>query len=1084
MVDADTLHLSASQNDENGQVQLQPFGQGPRFSILMAAYNRAELIHVAIDSVLAQDFGDYELVIVDDGSTDETPDIVTRYTDPRIRYIRKSKNEGRSPTRNRAIAEARGEFVLWMADDDLLEPHVLRTYDDILRAEPHVDVVYGKLQLFDHETGDDLNVFTPNDWTGRDQEVIGAKLYGSCVPDGGSAVRRAVYGKVGSGPYDHEFVRAQDYELWTRIVGQASFRFVDEIVYRYRKHDGGTSWGEFIDLTLDSKIIRRHLTRHSLKTLFPRFNWKYPDWAQNQAHLRIAKNLQMYGDHGNVLRFLESIPNHTTWPEALEYRVRSLLAMGHLDRAKTLLDSAHINLGYHDQRVQTLKGIFEWLMRFSREAPTALNAGHYDAVIQDALAFNATHFQTFETMRCRAIAHEKQGQLEAALHAYCLAARLNLEDHECTQATERLRAVLGATPKTDLAAMRRRLRERFYDLPDSSSSATPTSGLVTVFAVGQLPIDTHQHPAIEALLRQTHADFEVISTVPIGPSHDARFRCVESVADWRSEARGQWVAWLDFDVIWAHHFLETSVKTLSSGASAVVTLGQVTTEISDGAFSAELIDDVCLSMASLMDSPQLSVGHLVHRMPIDGDPPLPQNEHRLWPLLLAWISTQDWVLNPGVNLTRTGRPAGVYGLPDASSDTLKSLMAVYQNFGSQTAFDSAARDAQNRRLHPLGFHQVRRGKTTVALFGATNVDLCRDAVESLRAVTWAAHEILIVLDRFHPNDIGPLSTWIDEQSDIRVYRPRGEISAAKIVNDTLARAHSECVAIVHAGSRLMPGWLGQLQYQLHVNESWGIISPQWRVEHLSEQIEGVVASAVERIDEACCVIHRRVIEHIGGMDVTLGADGLHWLDYGLRVRLAGFSIREADGMSRVGPVPSGEASENSEARFVDRWGSLEPDLSVLSFDAVLHVQPLGAETGFRPDGRPVEIVESGLRNVLIIPPWDNSDAMVSLMLDLAGIPRENAFWFRTPHGQGQRYVDALHSYWESAGLSVSEQPNMMIVDAYLAPEREAGLYLAANVIFVDENWSNARRSIRRASDCGRPVLRGRSELHAWAEANA
>jgi len=107
-------------------VDLQPFGEGPRFSVLMAAYNRADLIHVAIESVLVQDFQDYELVIVDDGSTDETPSVVRGYTDPRIRYIQKAENEGRAPTRRRAVAEARGEFVLWMADDDLIAEKLAR----------------------------------------------------------------------------------------------------------------------------------------------------------------------------------------------------------------------------------------------------------------------------------------------------------------------------------------------------------------------------------------------------------------------------------------------------------------------------------------------------------------------------------------------------------------------------------------------------------------------------------------------------------------------------------------------------------------------------------------------------------------------------------------------------------------------------------------------------------------------------------------------------------------------------------------------------------------------------------------------
>ena len=83
----------------------------------------------------------------------------------------------------------------------------------------------------------------------------------------------------------------QDYELWTRIVGQARFRKVDATVYRYRKHAVG-SWGEFIDLSLDSKIIRRHLARHPMPVLFPQFDWSYPEWATVLAYMRIAKNLR------------------------------------------------------------------------------------------------------------------------------------------------------------------------------------------------------------------------------------------------------------------------------------------------------------------------------------------------------------------------------------------------------------------------------------------------------------------------------------------------------------------------------------------------------------------------------------------------------------------------------------------------------------------------------------------------------------------------------------------------------------------------------------------------------------------------
>ena len=90
-------------------------------------------------------------------------------------------------------------------------------FDGILTAEPHIDVI--TVQLFDHDTGQDLNVFTPNDWTGRDDEVVGAN---SMFPRTRRWFCGSTYAlwEMGSGPYDVEFVRAQDYELWTRIVGR------------------------------------------------------------------------------------------------------------------------------------------------------------------------------------------------------------------------------------------------------------------------------------------------------------------------------------------------------------------------------------------------------------------------------------------------------------------------------------------------------------------------------------------------------------------------------------------------------------------------------------------------------------------------------------------------------------------------------------------------------------------------------------------------------------------------------------------------------------------------------------------------
>jgi GT2 family glycosyltransferase len=96
----------------------------PRFSVVLNTYNRAAIVPVAIESVLAQTCDDLELVVVDDGSTDATRDVVTAYTDPRVRYVHR-ENGGLARARNTGIDAARGDFVVFLDDDDLVVPHWL-----------------------------------------------------------------------------------------------------------------------------------------------------------------------------------------------------------------------------------------------------------------------------------------------------------------------------------------------------------------------------------------------------------------------------------------------------------------------------------------------------------------------------------------------------------------------------------------------------------------------------------------------------------------------------------------------------------------------------------------------------------------------------------------------------------------------------------------------------------------------------------------------------------------------------------------------------------------------------------------------
>lgn len=116
-------------------------------SIGLPTYNRAALLPRAIDSVLAQTYTDFELIIVDDGSTDNTRAVVASYTDPRIRYIRHETKRGVWVGRNRAVREAKGDYLAFQDSDDWWHSQKLAEEIALLQnAPPHVGAVYSQIE--------------------------------------------------------------------------------------------------------------------------------------------------------------------------------------------------------------------------------------------------------------------------------------------------------------------------------------------------------------------------------------------------------------------------------------------------------------------------------------------------------------------------------------------------------------------------------------------------------------------------------------------------------------------------------------------------------------------------------------------------------------------------------------------------------------------------------------------------------------------------------------------------------------------------------------------------------------------------
>jgi SAM-dependent methyltransferase len=116
--------------------------KSPRVSVIMPTYNRARMIGKSIDSVLNQTFKDWELIVISDGSTDNTRQVVRRYKDPRIIFLEK-ENAGPASARNYGLRHARGEYIAYCDDDDEILPYHLQTMVNYLDRHPEVGLVRG-----------------------------------------------------------------------------------------------------------------------------------------------------------------------------------------------------------------------------------------------------------------------------------------------------------------------------------------------------------------------------------------------------------------------------------------------------------------------------------------------------------------------------------------------------------------------------------------------------------------------------------------------------------------------------------------------------------------------------------------------------------------------------------------------------------------------------------------------------------------------------------------------------------------------------------------------------------------------------
>ncbi|MGA7723576.1 MAG: glycosyltransferase [Ignavibacteriaceae bacterium] len=247
----------------------------PLFSVIVPAYNQSEYLRQALDSISAQTYSNWEAIIVNDGSTDETPKVMNEYAqkDSRFKCIHK-KNGGTASALNCGIKEAKGDWINWLSSDDLFEKNKLEVHYNAIIKNPDIEFFFTNWYLLFENSG---NKNAPQ--TGLEQissEYFVSRFFVSNYINGITvAIKRNVFNKTGC--FDEKYQQGQDYDMWLRICARYPSMFINSRTSTTRIHSAqGTN--SFVQGCLldSSRSCIDFINKHSFEEIFPLFDFNNP----------------------------------------------------------------------------------------------------------------------------------------------------------------------------------------------------------------------------------------------------------------------------------------------------------------------------------------------------------------------------------------------------------------------------------------------------------------------------------------------------------------------------------------------------------------------------------------------------------------------------------------------------------------------------------------------------------------------------------------------------------------------------------------------------------------------------------------
>jgi glycosyltransferase involved in cell wall biosynthesis len=285
------------ENIDNPENSPRDDRSAPLVSVLMATYNGERYIRQSIDSILSQSFADFELIVVDDGSSDKTPEILRSYRDSRLRILRNASNLGVVGSRNRAFAASRGTYVVSHDHDDLSRPRRIEKQVGYLDSHPETMLVGTATHGF--RAG---YVYPISDHAEGDPLMIKWMLHiANPITQSSIMFRRAAIERTGSPFMREDYKYADDYDLYHRLLRYGNIVRLADYLTVYRIHPKNAS------LKYEETMIE-----NAIKVLIPSYSVWFGDQAHDAASLVVrllsarhpAKSLEILDRLG---RYLETL---------------------------------------------------------------------------------------------------------------------------------------------------------------------------------------------------------------------------------------------------------------------------------------------------------------------------------------------------------------------------------------------------------------------------------------------------------------------------------------------------------------------------------------------------------------------------------------------------------------------------------------------------------------------------------------------------------------------------------------------------------------------------------------------------------